>query len=139
MTANALTYDPFRLLAMSICLPQQFVVHLVETLECIRYAIGRFEMVAEGAINCKFWDGKLQTNGMLSQRAAPEQKEILTFRAATKAPLHEPPVRFIFAHSFKSGVGDGEWKDVSTLLSGVERYRCMKSVEKCRMHSGGIA
>ena len=118
---------------MSICLPQQFTVHLVETLECIRYVIGHFEMVAESAINCKFQDGKLhwQTNGMSSQQVAPEQKEILTFRAATKAPLHELPVRFIFAHSFKISVGDGEWKVVSTLPSGVERYHFMKSVEKC--------
>ena len=120
---------------MYVCLPRQFAVHLVETLDCIRYAIGHFEMVAESAIYRGSRGCKLQTNGVSSQREAPEQKKMLTLRAATKASLHEPPVNFDFAHSLKSGVGDGEWRVLSKLLSGLERYRCKKSVAKCRMHS----
>ena len=103
MTAQALTHGPFRLLAIRVCLSRQFVVHLVETLDCIRYAIGRFEMVAKSAINRDSRGCKLQTNGVSSQREPPEQKQILTLRAATKASLHDPPVNFDFAHFVKSG------------------------------------
>ena len=66
-----------------------------------------------------------------------KQKGILTFREATKASLHEPPLSFDFAHSLKSGVRDFKWTVASTLLSGVERNRSKKSVAKCRMHTGG--
>jgi hypothetical protein len=45
----------------------------------------------------------------------------------TKASLHEPLVNFDFAHSLKSGMGDGGWRVASTLSAGVERYRCKKS------------
>jgi hypothetical protein len=138
VAAQALTYGPFRLLAMRVCLPRQFAVHFVETLDRIRYAIGYFEMVAESQINHESRGCELQTNGVSSQRGAPEQKEILTLIAATKASLHEPPVSFNIAHSLKSGGGDGEWRVVSTLLSGVEKHRCNKSVAKSRMHSTGI-
>ena len=96
------------MLAMRVCLPRQFGVHLMETLDCIYYAIGHFEMVAESPINRESRGCKLQTNGVSSQQGAPEQKEILTLRAATKASLHELPVNFDFAHSLRSGVGDGE-------------------------------
>ena len=135
VTADALTYGPFRLLP--ICLVCQFAVHLVETFNCIRYAIGHFEMVAKSAINREPRGCKLQTNGVSGQRGAPEQKEVLTARAAIRASVHEPPLKFDFTHSLKSGVKDGEWRVVSTLLSGVQRQRCKKSVAKCRMHTGG--
>ena len=85
-------------------------------------------MVAESIINRESRGCKLQTNGVSSQRAAPERKKKLTFRAATKASLQESPVNFNFTHSLKSGVGDGEWRVVATLLSGVERHCCKKSV-----------
>jgi hypothetical protein len=94
---------------MHVCLPRQLPVHLVETFDCIRYPIGHFKMVAESAINRESRGCKLQTDGVSSQRGAPEQKEILTSRAATRASLHEPPVSFDFAQCFKSGVGDGGW------------------------------
>ena len=115
---------------MRVCFPRQFAVHLLETLECIRYAIGHFETVTESVINRESRGCKLQTNGVSNQREAPEQKEILTLIAASKASLHEPPVNFNFAHSLKSSVGNGEWRVVS-LLSAVERHRCKKSVAKC--------
>jgi hypothetical protein len=111
VTAQALTYGPFRLLAMRVCLPRQFTVHLVETLNRIRYAIGHFEMVAESQIN----------------------RESRRLIAATKASLHEPPVNFNFAHSLKSGGGEGEWRVVPTLLSGAERHRCKKSETQVTM------
>ena len=136
MTAQALTYSPFHLLAMCIRLPRQFVVHLLATPDCVRYAVGHFEMVAESPVNRESRGCKLRTNGVSSPRGVLK-KEILTLRAATKASLHEPPANFDFAHSLKSGVGDGEWRIVSTLLSGVERQRCKKSVAKCRTHGGG--
>ena len=132
--AQALTYGPFRLFAMRVC---RFAVHLVETLDCFRYTVDRFEMVAESPINRESRGCELRTNGMSSQREVPEQKEILTVRAATKASVHEPPVNFNFAHCLKSGVGVGVLGVVSTLLSGVERHRCKKSVATCRMHNGG--
>jgi hypothetical protein len=72
VTAQALTYGPFRLLAMRIYFPRQFIVHLVETLGRIPCAIGRFEMVAESTINRESRGCKLQTNGVSSQRVAPE-------------------------------------------------------------------
>jgi hypothetical protein len=112
---------------MRVYLPRQFAVHLVETLDCVHYVIGYFKMVTESPINREYRGCKLQTNGMLSQRRVLEQKEILTLRAATEAILHEPPVNFDFAHSLRSGVGNGEWRAVSTLLLGVERHRCKKS------------
>ena len=122
---------------MRVCFPRQFAVHLLETLECIRYAIGHFETVTESAINRESRGCKLQTNGVPSQRGAPQQKEILTLTAPTKASLHEPPANFDLAHSLKSGVGDGGWRIMSALLSAVERHRCEKSVAKSRMHNGG--
>ena len=64
VTAQALTYGPFRLLAMRACLPRQFAVHLLETLECIHYTIGHFEMVAESAINRESRGCKLRTIGV---------------------------------------------------------------------------
>ena len=36
MTAEVLTYGPLRMLAMRVCLPRYFIVHLVETLDRIR-------------------------------------------------------------------------------------------------------
>jgi hypothetical protein len=108
VTVQVLTYGPFRLLSMRVCLSRQFVVHFVETLDCIHDAIGHFEMVAESTINRESRRCKLQTHGMSSQREALEQKEILTLRAPTKASLHVPPVNCDFAHSFKSCVGGGE-------------------------------
>ena len=74
VAAQALTDTPFRLLAMRVCLPSQFTVHLVETLDCIRHAIGHFEMVAESPINRGSLGRKLQTKGVSSQRGAPEQR-----------------------------------------------------------------
>ena len=94
-------------------------------------------MVAESAINRESRGYELQTSGVSGRRGAPEKREILTLRAVTKASFHEPSVNFDFAHSLKSGVGYGEWRIVSALLSGVERYRCKESVAKFRMHSGG--
>ena len=123
---------------MRACLPRQFTVHSVKTLDRIRYAIGHFEMVAESQINHESRGCKLQTNGVSNQREAPEQKEILTLIAASKASLHEPPVNFNFAHSLKRSGRDGECRVVSTLISGVERYRSKKTVAKSRMHSRGI-
>ena len=127
VTAQALTYGPFCLLAMRVCLPRQFTIHFVETLNSIRCAIGHFEMFAKSPINHGSRGYKLQTTGVSSQREAPEQEEILTVRAASKASLHEPPLNCDFAHSIKSGVGDCEWRGVLTLLSGVERHRRKKS------------
>jgi hypothetical protein len=138
VTAQALTYGPFRLLAMRVGLLRQFTVHLVETLNGVRCAIGHFEIVAEGAINRESCRCKLQTNGISSQRGPPKQNAILTLRAETKASLHELFVNFNFAHSRKSCVGDGERRVVSILFSGVERHRCKKSVAKCRMHGEGM-
>ena len=129
VTVDALTYGPFRLLP--VCFVCQFAVHLVETLDCVRYAIGHFEMVAKSAINRKPRGCKLQTNRVSSQRGAPEQRGILTLRAASKASLHEPRINFNFAHSLKSGVGHDEWRVVSTLLSWAERHLSKKSVVKC--------
>ena len=103
----------------------------METLDSIAYAIGRFEMVAESPINRESRGCKLRANGVSGEQGAPEQKGVLTSRAETKASLHEPPVNFDFAHSLKIGVGDGEWRVVSRLLSEVERYRFKKSVAKC--------
>ena len=137
VTAQALTYNPFCLLPMRGYLPRQFTIHFVETLDPIRGAIGHFEMFAKSPINRGSRGCKLQTIGVSSQRGAPEQEEILTVRAASKASLHEPPLSPDFAHSLKSGVGDCKWRVVSTLLSGVERHRSKKSMTKCRMHSRG--
>ena len=105
MTVQALTYNPFHRLAMHVCLARQFTVHLVETLDCVRYTIGDFETVAESVVNRESRGCKLQTNEVSSQRTALKQKKILTVTAATKASFHEPPVKFDFAHSLKSGVG----------------------------------
>ena len=66
VTAPALTYCPLHLLVRRVCLPRQFTVHLLETLDCIRYAIGRFEMIAENPINCESRGCKLQTNRVSS-------------------------------------------------------------------------
>ena len=104
--AEALTYGPFRLLAVGVCLRRQFTVHLVETFDCIRYAIGHFEMVAESTIDRESRGCKLQTNAASGPGIL--KKEILTFKEAAKASLHEPLVNFNFAHSLKSGTGDGE-------------------------------
>ena len=71
VTAQALTYGPFHLLVIRVCLPPQSTVHLVEALDCIYYAIGHFEMVAESPINHESRGCKLQTNGMSSHRRAP--------------------------------------------------------------------
>ena len=76
--AQALTYGPFRLLAVRVCLVRRFAVHLVEILDCFRYTINRFEMVAESPINRESRGCKLRTNGVSSQREVPEQKEVLT-------------------------------------------------------------
>ena len=65
-------------------------------------------------------------------------KEILTSGVAAKASLHEQPVDFTFAHSLKSGVGVSESRVVSTLVSGVERHCCKKSMARYRMHVRGI-
>jgi hypothetical protein len=130
ITAEVLTYGPLHLLAMRICLRRKFAVHLVETLDRFRYAIGHFEVVAESAIYRESRSCKLQTNGVSSQREVPEQKEIHTLRAASKAFLHEPRVNFDFAHCFKSGMRDDEWRVVG-------RYRCKKSVTKCQIHNRG--
>ena len=135
LCAHALTYDPFRLLTICVCLPCQFIVHLLETLDCVRYAVGHFEIIAESPINCEPRGCKLQTNGVSSPRRVLT-KEILTSRAATKASLHELPVNCDFAHSLKSGEGDGEWKFMSTLLSGLERHHFKKSMAKRLMCSG---
>ena len=108
VTAQGRTCGPFRLLGMRVALPRQFAVHLVETLDCIRYAVGHFQTIAENAINRESRGCKLRTNGGSSQRGAPEPKETLTLSAATKASLHELVVDFDFAHSLKSGVGDCE-------------------------------
>jgi hypothetical protein len=115
---------------MRICLRRKFPVHSMETLDRIRYTIGHFEVVAESAVYRESRSCELQTNGVSSQRGAPEQKDILTLRAETKAFLHDPPVNFDFAHCLKSGVRDAEWRVV-------ERYRCKKSVAKCQIHNGG--
>ena len=58
------------------CLPRQPVVHLVETLDCVCYAVGHFEMVAESAINREFRSFQLQRS--VKPAKAPEQKELLT-------------------------------------------------------------
>ena len=137
VTAQALTYGPFRLLAMRVCLPRQFVVHLVETLDCARYAVSHFEMVAESPINRESRGCKLQTNRVSGPRRVLK-KDILALKASTKASFHEPPVNFNFVHSLKSGGGDCKWRVVSTMLSGVESHRCKKSAANCRMHRGGI-
>ena len=110
VTAQARTCGPFRLLATRVCLPHQFAVHLLETLDGIRYAVGHFQMIAESAINRESRSCKLQTNAVSSRRGAPELKETLTLRAATKASLHEPVVNFNFTHSLKSSVGEGGWR-----------------------------
>jgi hypothetical protein len=68
ITAEVLTYGPLHLLAMRICLRRKFAVHLVETLDRFRYAIGRFEVVAESVINRESRSCKLQTKGVSSQR-----------------------------------------------------------------------
>ena len=133
MTAEGLTHGPFRLLAMGACLPHQFTVHLVETLDCPCYVIGHFKMVAESAVDREYRGCKLQTNGM-SRPGRVLEKEILTLFVETKASFHEPPFNFDFTHSLKSG--DGAWRLVSTLASEVERHRCQKSVGKCQMHGG---
>ena len=132
----ALTYNPFHLLAMRVCLLCQFTVQLVETLDCVRYAVGHFEVIAENPIYCESRGCKLLTNGVSSPRGVLKKEE-LTLKVAPKASLHEPPVNFNFAHSLKSGTGNGEWRVMSRLLSGLERHRCKKSVVKCRMHNGG--
>ena len=130
-----LTYSPCLLLAMRVCLLHRFTVHLVATLDCVRYAVGHFEMMAESPINHESRGYKLQTNGVSGPRRVLK-KEILTLRAATKGSLHKPPVSSIFAHSLKSSVGGGERMFVSRLFAGAERHRCKKSVTKWRMHSG---
>ena len=45
---------------MHVYLARQFAVHVAETLDCVRYAIGRFEVVAESAIDRESRDCKLQ-------------------------------------------------------------------------------
>ena len=60
---------------MRVRLPHQFTVHLVETLNCIRYAIGHFEMVAESIINRESRGGKLQANEVSGQRGGTRTKE----------------------------------------------------------------
>ena len=60
---------------MRVRLPHQFTVHLVETLNCIRYAIGHFEMVAESVISRESRGGKLQANEVSGQRGGTRTKE----------------------------------------------------------------
>ena len=75
ITAEVLTYGPFRLLVMGVYLPRQFPVHLVETLDCICNAIGHFEMVAESAVNRESWGCKLQTKGVSTQRGNQNKRD----------------------------------------------------------------
>ena len=86
----------------------------METFDCIRYAIGHFEMVTESTIDRESRGCKLQTNAVSGPGVL--KKEILTFKEAAKASLHEPLVNFDLAHSLKIGAEDGEWRVVSALL-----------------------
>jgi len=58
--ARSLTYDPCRLLAVQVCLPSQFVHHLVKTPSRIHYLLERVELFTDGPINCEFRDHKLR-------------------------------------------------------------------------------
>ena len=60
MTAQALTYDPFR---QHLFLPQ-FTVHLMETFHCIRYAVSHFKIITKSPINHEYQGCKLQNNGV---------------------------------------------------------------------------
>ena len=133
MSAQALTCDPFHLFATRVYLAPQLAVHVVETLDCIRYAVAHFEMVTESPINHETCC-KLQTNRVSGQRGATEQKEIPTLRVANTACLHELPIDFDFAHSLKSGVGNDEWTVVCTLLSGMGRHGSWNV--GCRQYKG---
>ena len=66
VTAKALTYGPFRLFVIHVCLLRQLAVHLAETVDCVCCPIGHFEMVAESAVNHESRDCKLQTNSISS-------------------------------------------------------------------------
>ena len=111
----------------------------METLGRNDYLVEHFQVVAESPINRESRRHKLESDGVLSPRAVPDEKEILTLTVATKASFHELPANFNFAHPLRSGVGDGEWRVVSSLLSGAVRHCWAKSAMKLRMYGRGTS
>ena len=108
----------------------------METLGHSGYLAEHFEIITESPINYESWDRKLQRNGVSSQGGVPEQKVILTQRAAAKALFQELPLNCNFTHSCNGSVG----RVVSSLFS-LEKHHDRKSVaewgvdsERTRQH-----
>ena len=92
-------------------------------------------MVAKSLVNRESRSRELQTDRESNRWWIPEPKEKLTLREAIKASFHDEAVNSNFAHSLRSGVGDGDWSPVlSPLPLGVDRHRRKKSVAKYRAH-----
>ena len=106
----------------------------MQTLDCIRYAVYRFELFTYDLVNRDPGKYELQTNNasVSIPRRLREQQEILTPAAESKASLHKSRVNFAFAHSLRSGVGVDELRvawgvGASLSLLGTERHRWVKS------------
>ena len=129
VTAQALTYGPFRPLAVRVCLPHQFAVHSPETLDCIRYVIGNFEIIAESTINRESRGCKLQTNGVSSPRRCSKRRYSHCERQA----------RHLSTNRLSILISPTPSRAVWGMLNGGMcqhrfrgwRHRCKKSVAKC--------
>ena len=130
-------------------LSSQFIDHCVETFDCIRYTVDRFQTFTYDPINCDSGKCELKTITASIPQGVPERNKILTLAATIKASFHSLLTNVAFAHSLNSGVGVHESKvargvgaslcgavfeAASPSFSGVERYLQVKSVEKFRTH-----
>ena len=109
LVEHKLTRNPLGHGSARVDLLSQFTHHFVETFDCIRYTIDR-QTFTYDPINCDSGKGKLQTISVTIPRGVPEQMEILTLAATTKASFHSPLANLAFAHSLNSGVGVHESK-----------------------------
>ena len=101
----------------------------METFDCIRFTIGRFEAFTYDLMYRDARKSELQNHQMPIRQGVPEQKKILTLAAATKASFHERFANVTLTHSLKSGVAVGESR-ASSSLPGTERRRWVKSDKK---------
>ena len=102
----------------------------METLGHSGYLAEHFEIITESPINYESWGRKLQRNGLSSQGGVPEQKVILTQRAAAKALFQELPLNCNFTHS-----RNGSVRRVVSSLFSLEKYHDRKSVAECQVYS----
>ena len=84
-----LTRNPLSHGFTHVDLPSQFTYHFVETFNCVRYMVGRFQTFTYSTIDCDSGKCELQTIRVLIPRGVPEQK-MLTLTATTKASFHSP-------------------------------------------------